>query len=195
VLNKKTTRRQVKLFQLRKTQIESPIKLNHKRFYSSQVPDYFPIVSGTYASKSPSIKKPSILNDANFLKETFSFSTRLRPTLIEPSKLPKLINPKRKYLTKETISYSIKKRHVQSKSTEPTWNLNLRLESPYMPSLNNLSYTPAPWLSENNSSAINLKLSKSNHSKLLMDKKQNGWSSSLLSIMPSTMEASVEILH
>lgn len=181
----------------RNTQISIPHKLDHKRYYDPKTtPSSYQITLGSYSQVPGPLKLPAKVKDANFLKNTISYSSRLNPVMFEIKLLSKVSNPKYNYLKKDTISYSQKRRKMNEiYDRTPEWKWSMRSVDEYMPSIHNVSYTPSPLPAKPKKSRISPSYHRKKINSLSFDQKLNNWSSSLLSALPSTMEASTEYLN
>ena len=176
-------------FDSRRTQISPPIRLEHKKFYNSKFNcDYFSVPSCTYETKQSPIKIPAILGNANFTKHTFSYSTSVNP-MQYPILSKRPIRSRREFNPKDTISYSLKRREIVQTSKSPDWKLSMKPNEYYLPSINNMSYTPSPCLpSRVPSNILSTNADSKVHSKLSLHYNKNHWSSSLLSASPSSFD-------
>jgi hypothetical protein len=174
----------------RSTQVSLPVQITHKRLQSENFPESYSIYDPHYSSKISPLKLPQKLIDANFTKNTLSFELRNRFPQ-QDLKIPEIITKpaRQKYLNKETISFSLKRREIVSKYSGPTWNINPYKEEEYIPSLNSSS-TPQPSFNHSFQSSLVRSKEKPGAKQLSLKPKIRECSSSLLTNQISTQEAS-----
>jgi hypothetical protein len=175
----------------RATQLMNPIRLAHKRFfYPSCTNETYYIPERTYTHSPTPIRIPKAIEDARFMKLTLAQLSRISPSEYPPkTPLKKIGKKKQKYLKAETITYSLKKRKAAEIRENSSWNMYVRSEERYSPSIYNLSYTPQEMVGRKSKGTLSeIKSKKSSNITLVRNK--NVWSSSVFSKSPSTMDAS-----
>ncbi|OMJ74879.1 hypothetical protein SteCoe_26086 [Stentor coeruleus] len=182
----------------RNTQIGSPVKLHHKRYFSPNfdLPMTF-VPEETYKTRPSPLKLPLPVGQARYLNNTNSFAAKNSPYLCTPSPLPKVLRPQQKYLNKETISYSLKKRQAIKNKYPKEWDISIKNHDVYVPSIHNIGYIEEPLkIAQNNLSTKDTQNNSIKSSVLSLVRNKHDWSSSLFSVSPSTMEAStVDLLR
>lgn len=178
------------------TQISIPVPIRHKRLYSQNPSINYSVFNSSYTSQMPSIKLPCKLNDANFTRKTKSFEQKHQ--IYEPvMKIPESITKpaRQKYLNKETIAFSLKRREILPSYSGPTWNISSRIEDEYVPSILS-SFTPQPY-QDSPTKRATVKDEMMNYNKVGQLKQRiRECSSSLLTNQISTQEAStIDLIH
>ena len=168
------------------TQLSNPIKVTHKRLQSQNTPSVLWLNDSQYTTPWPPIRLPQKVEDLNFLKHTFAFQSKnnFQP---EP-KLPRTIvkHPRQKYLKKDTVSFSLKKRKRFDSPSKQPWNISMRNDPDYSSSLYSSSFTPSPYTKPINTPVPPTEVRKN----------INQCSSSVLTIQISTQEAStIDLFH
>lgn len=194
---RKTCKRAASL-DTRNTQIGSPVKLHHKRYFSPSfdLPMTF-VPEEAYRTRPSPLKLPMPVGQKRYLNNTNSFAAKTSPYEYTPSPLPKVLRPQQKYLNKETIAYSLKKRQAIKSKYPKEWNISIKNADVYVPSIHNTAYIEAPLkVVQNNLSTKDTQNNSIKSSVLSLVRNKHDWSSSLFSVSPSTMEAStVDLLR
>ena len=182
--------RRVGSLNTRCTQLSNPIKVTHKRLSSQNTPSVLWLNDSQYTTPWAPIKVPKKVEDLNFLKHTLAFQSKHKGLYPPEPQLPQplLRHPRQKYLKKDTVSFSLKRRTRFDSPSKQPWNISMKNDPDYSPSLYNSSFTPFPY-----TNPISTPLPSTETKK---NKNINQCSSSVFTVQISTQEAStIDLLH